>query len=697
MAILRTDFRSGIKRGLDDRWDPPAGSASVIENWQWDMRGGWETVGGYYPVLQKAPQGNVSRYTGSDVIQTCYWFCRHNGAQQFLLYEDGENLRVFVGSGGTYWDTIQTGRHNPSTPWQKTQYAAWGNWCYIINGIDGPVRYNGKHLTRCGFSSSPGAPKAYGPENGFLDGGTVTSGLGLGTTGEPVGGSDVTSKYRYAITYVNDLGTESPLSPLSDEVSWTLAAGAAIGARRMVALEIPNGPYGTVAIRIYRTRNYEGEPSGSARTLYFCRELNYNIRDIWIDAIPDAALGGEIDSTMYGAWPNGAKYIAFFKGTCFLAGMPEYPDRVVWSRAGQPENFPIGNFLPFGDMDSGEVTGLRATKNALVVFKRRGIYLIKGDPVNGFFGSTLSEDVGCCAPNSFADLPGRGLFFVSEQGVYLLVGAHEVGEEVTRAVPLFGNGENEGGPLERWKDVNIHNLQGVAGAFYHRAREYWLPVPLMGQRLNNITFIYHYDIGVWSTRTDLPINCLTETRDHRGYLIFGSHDTASHPGVHVWSQGWDGFDEVPVSSTYVTSNITFANAYESMSVQSLFLDCVGYGGDITLDYYINQGVDTERVRSGNSADPRTQQDPSDVYALWNSGTWGDGTLWKSWRKTTIRWDVQYNQEECRSIQFKIVVPASLSKTTPTPRTQLLGYDVQVVRGAARDVYPLNTIINPQVP
>ncbi len=670
--------------GLDQNWVGRAGSASVLDNWRWESRGGWETVGGFEPLLE--PETPPSpRYTGSSVIYSIHWFSRHNGAQQFLLYEDGDNLRVFNGSGTQGWDTLQTGRYTSNSPWQRTQYAAWGGWCFIINGKDEPVRYDGRKLVRCGFDRAPSGAKAYGRDDGYVEN-TSVIGLGLGPTTTGTAGEDADARYRYFVTFVNELGVESPPSSSSPEVSWTAAGGTA-GTRVMAALALPPGADTVAARRIYRTKNYDGEPETTGSTFYFLREIRNNRSDLFIDAVPDERLGQQYSRSEFGPWPRSAKYISFFKGGCFLAGMSEYTDRVVYSRAGQPENFPADNFIPVGDVDSGEITGMYPTTNALVVFKRRGVYLIKGDYTNGFFAATLTEDTGCHAPNSIREIPGLGLAFASDAGVHVLVGALEEGTQATRIENISDNMIPD-----YWADVAANNLMSAHAGMEHQDHEYWLAVPTVGQPEPTTILVYHYDTGQWSRRTGIPSNCMAETRDHRGYLFFGSHDKTSHPGIHAWCRGWPDYDGDSVTSTYETSWIDFGKLYESVTVNAVILYVIGYADSISVDYYTERGVKALRAYHNDGAASKDADVPDDLTSpntmtKWGDGTWGDGETAGKWRPVLIRFDVDTYYGSVSEFKFKVEAAG---------RCQIVNWAVDVTANGPRDVRPLNTDISPSV-
>ena len=89
---------------------------------------------------------------------------------------------------------------------------------------------------------------------------------------------------------------------------------------------------------------------------------------MYVDDKPDTELRQLFNTQNVGAFPRGAKFIRMMKGTCFLAGCSEYPDRVFYSAPLYVEQFPFRNFLQLGDRDSGEITGMFATDNTTSSF-----------------------------------------------------------------------------------------------------------------------------------------------------------------------------------------------------------------------------------------------------------------------------------------------------------------------------------------
>ena len=91
--------------------------------------------------------------------------------------------------------------------------------------------------------------------------------------------------------------------------------------------------------------------------------------------------------------------------------------------------------------------------------------------------------------------------------------------------------------------------------------------------------IYHYEVGSWSVRPNFPIDCMVTSKDHRGYLFFGSNDAenSNQAGLLVYSRGYDakGLESVlpkyeTVSNDYQSVFSTFRPAYGQRTVCFFF-------------------------------------------------------------------------------------------------------------------------------
>ena len=786
-------------RGIEQRWSPSPGTAARIRDMTWDFRDGWKDAGGSIEIATILQESSIGReqaptsgartnpFEGQGEIYSLHWFAQHNGARQWLLFEDEDGtLNYFNGSkvdrisSDNPWtslldlsNSVVTGRKIIKTPHQRTQSQTWGGNIYLANGYDQLVVFNGTRVEDSGFSVRPAPPSA-GAISGmgsdglhatvFYSNGKVTAtaaafqpkmyhdleGCGVGSQNsdpstvetttlgwgdEDLRGIDLGKRknaYRYRVTFVNERGQESEPSiasgmctfengndlyeydeAMNDNYSFSNEDG-----RTFIRVGIPTGPAGTVARRVYRTQTlYNGSNAlaslGRGEKFYFLDEIQDNFTTVFEDGKPDAFLGSLLYEEDFGPVPSGVKYLASFKNTMFVAG--HSGSEVAYSAPSFPEVFPRDNVFFIGDANEGPITGMYATRNALVVFKQKGIYLIKGDQNTGFVSVTLTLDTGCSSPNSIKEVPGLGLAFLSHDGIYLMKGALENTGTITGVV-------NISTPIpDLMNKLNPSALLNAFGEIYHKDREYWLAVPTLGSDKNDLVLVYHYEIGAWSYRENYPIGCMVQTKDHRGYLFYGSNASGddsetnlgtSAQGIYVYSRGakikghWYGQRAGHYSNQsirmveplYETSAIDFGSVYKTVQPAHVIVYAVAYGNnDLELNYRVNRS--TAQVRQ--TVQTADQQDPNDrqyIYGPMNDverkytyppsipAVWGptnpSAGIWANARPVPIRFDVSATTDgPAREMQFTFS-PASR-------QIQIVGYDIEVKLGEQRNIKPLN--------
>jgi hypothetical protein len=565
-----------------------------------------------------------------------------------------------------------------TTPTSGAQSQAWGNRLMLCNGVDEPLVFNGRYADRAGFGSRPGQPVAT-PLDTSLSWRTSLSSLGLGRLAVDI--DDLECAYRYIVTFVNERGNESPPSAPSEAAIVTNSKTA----RSFIFLEIPVGDSSTVARRIYRTRNMynsDGESLdlGFGADFYFLMEIQDNFCTSVEDGFPDTNLGSLFDSIDFGFFPTTCQYMASFKDTLFIATVAD--GNIKFSAPLFPEVFPEDNILEIGDDSLGECTGMRPTKNALVVFKQRGIYLVRGDPSNGFTADTLTRDVGCIAPNSIRELPGIGLIFLAHDGVYVLRGALEntgTPTDVTcisQPIPDF---------IEK---LNRAASIGAFGEIYHLDREYWLAVPTLGSIENDLILVFHYEVGAWSTRINTPARAMVESRDHRGYLFIASRDDTNKPGIMVYSHGWaDKLDGDDIEAVYETATMDFGSVYGTAHPAYALVQCVGHGdNELTLEYIVNHDLDGVRTREDVPALSVAQQDPNNTFPVYGTAVWGTDR-WSALRPVVLRYDLSgTSQGPVRELAL-VFAPDGR-------RVSLIAYDLEAKVGEQRLMKPLSDALNP---
>lgn len=549
----RTTFKL---QGMNDGPNPEPGWAERIVNLTCDADGVWRNCTDWWWIFTNCDTP-PTHYSTTVAFQSMYWWGQRGTARQWLVFERAVsatqvNLEVFDGVGRGLL-TLATDRVRVATPDPGSTYIPIGGWLYIINGYDKPVRWNGRgpdygmELEQVGFTANPPPPNV-------KVGAVTTDGLGdmAALTGEAAAnphyanttgyltGLDPDWRYGYAITYLNAAGAESPPSEVSFAADPGITASGSTWAR--TAIVTWNTPPANIkAIRLYRTTNLATAPStaeGVRYSLYHVRDIPAAATASYIDALPDAMLGHQLDLPNVGLFPRGAKHAAYFKGTLFLAGAPSYPDRVFYSAPGMVEQFPPANTFDLV-MPSAEIMGLHATQNALVVFTRRGVHLIRGSPTDGFFLHTISSEVGCIAPGAVADVPGErpGVLFFDVEGPYLL----QPGEDGPSALTFIGHGIRAFWSCE----VNTLAMAGARCARHRRDQELLFIVPTNGVPASQqMGLVYHYIHGYWSLRNfhstalfhsvlGARIDALCEIDDARGLVAVGSDDVYISGPRHV--------------------------------------------------------------------------------------------------------------------------------------------------------------------
>ena len=188
--------------GVDEHHTQPPASFSYLQDARWDDRGGWEMCGGTQKIL-KDSQG-VSPFAGEGEVTSLFWYCQHNGVPQRLLWEMGSKLVYFDGPGKS-WIELASDRYTTDMPWQRTQYVQMGNDVWIVNGVNEPLRFDGRSTYSAGFRGRAPTVTAECVSEGFLVGSSGLPALGLGSAATET--TDGGGEYGYLLTEVNAKGT----------------------------------------------------------------------------------------------------------------------------------------------------------------------------------------------------------------------------------------------------------------------------------------------------------------------------------------------------------------------------------------------------------------------------------------------------------------------------------------------------------
>ena len=708
MSIKTAKFVVTPLRGMDQRWDVRPNQASKIENMTWTDQDSWRSSQGYARLVadtdiydsETTTVSPTNPYDTGASPNSLYWFSQHGISLQWLVYEDYDGrLQYFNGSKANTtsgqlsvteprssmmfidaeaFDGTAKTRACQGEDVAKTSFAVFGSNLYIVNTVDLPLVFDGRKCSRAGFNTQPSAP--------FASTNTKTEIQKTSFVG--VGYEDSDNAYQYIVTFLNERGQESRMSRASSTISFDTTATGLSGQvaatyKQFVIVDIPTGPLGTVARRIYRSQNMVNFIQGTnvvtlpkdtllGKEFYFLDEVQDNVCKTFIDGLSDLDLGALSLPQDFGDFPSNVAHLAVYKNTLFVAD--DQTSEVRYSRALFPEMFPPDNVFNLSDNQTNLITGLYPTRDSLVVFKQRGIYLIKGNPAQGFFGQTLSTDMGCISPQSIRDVPGVGLVFLSSDGVYVLDGTLTNTGQQTRSIKLSQ------GIGDLFARVNIEFAHKFRSVLYHKDREYWLSVAIDDKTTPDTILKFSYEVGAWSVYTSLEVSGMIEVQDHRGYLILAGASQSvktGAKGLYLYGSTNKKGDLGVVESVYETVNLPFNSVYENFSPARVQARVVGFGNTLTCEMITNRepGV---IATSANGTQLRPLEDQG--YPVYGTVQTPSTLTYKEHRPVVVRMDFSTMQ--------KGPVSELRLRFTCSEEMEILNYQLEGRVGSTRDIINL---------
>jgi hypothetical protein len=563
MSLPNNTWQAPVAGGLTTKLPQNPATAGRAENLTLDKgTGAWSTRVGYEPweiaASSWSPFPTCAPVTALHVAQAA-----SGGARAHVLFEEGGRLNLLYEAAGTdVVRTLASGRSVPSTTEAGSWFTTTSYGTIVTNGVDRPILVKPWPLGSAAESASsiascvrpfgfpgiptpaapfevrpypappfPNPPKASG--NGAVtlwtpyQGAAIPDGgrWGLGFANNSGGASgDKEAVFGWAVSFISDTGSEGPCSTLSS-IKWALPADAE-GFRHAVAVGIPTGPPGTVARKIYRTSNYGADYVAQGdTTLYFVDLVRNNTDTIFFDAVATSNLGQPAPAIVTGPLPApSARFSALFGGCLWLDGGVLDGRTLYYSAAGLIEQFDAANYIELSS-EGGSITAIYSHYTSLLVFREYGIDVIQGDFVNGFTVTTLIAGVTCRSPHSVAAVPGLGVVFLAQDGVYAIVGGLQ-GGSVSEILNLT---DRIDGVISR---ITPDCLSKAVACYSSASREYQLYVPVDGSDRPNLGLVMHLErVGdlsaggsAWTTREGFPVGAVSTLFD--GTVVFGHHTGA---------------------------------------------------------------------------------------------------------------------------------------------------------------------------
>jgi len=687
--------------GVDQRWKANSNFAQRIKNCRVEDTGlGWVNDRGWEPMIMSPDSMSVTLpdATVADLqLPTRFLkiWSRHGGSEVYYLYERGGKLSYIRGNAGTGTAQVDiaTDRNLPKASDPGTQLTPFGRWALVQNGYDRPFKFWGRNKTTpFGWSQRPNAPTLFNTDPTYLvnpvDTGARDCGfpwatdnkfLGLGNSAE-----GEFSHYRYKVSFVSDTGSESPLS---DDVGqqWVISVAGEVSKWASILSDIPLGPTGTVARRLYRTKNLENNPG---EVYFLCTQLDDNSVTDWVDSLPDDLLLEEAPSGNASiVLPQSFKYAASWNGVMWIGGGDDLSTVVRYSDRYLPEQFNRFRFFDVGARTGGHITALVPYNNSLLVFREKSIDVISAISDDTYTIGNLTSDIGTRATNTIKQVPGVGLMFLTHDGVYYIKGGQSGGGQFDGQV-LKASTSLHG----EWKRLSEGSLARATACYSSREKEYWVHYPVDGETENSRGAVYHTQMNTWSLRNlsdpsvaignfdgyGMYFTCLDT--DPEGWICIGTYpnfpftsstdeNLTAFPGygLQVWSAypywghqlSWTANGDGTVSydilqsaralidTAYISTFNDFGDDSIKKRVSYVEVEMISKGyNDLTLVYRTDYGF---RSVTGGLASPMlvenyktTQSEPvwtgsvapTDIK---NLATWGDN--WSGDQVCRVRFDV----------------------------------------------------------
>lgn len=205
--------------------------------------------------------------------------------------------------------------------------------------------------------------------------------------------------YKYKITHYYSDGESNCCADITSQL--------AVAGKSIALSSIPIGGARVTQRKIYRT-------VGDGSTYKLLTTINNNTATTYLDSIADSGLGADMDTD--NEIPPVCHYAVNHKGRLWLAGDPNHPSRLYYSKALHPEAFPALYYWDVGEDDGTIITGLSINLGMLVIFKNYSTWIISGDlPVGTGADMTLinaNPRVGCVSFKTMAHA-GNDLLFLS--------------------------------------------------------------------------------------------------------------------------------------------------------------------------------------------------------------------------------------------------------------------------------------------
>lgn len=180
------------------------------------------------------------------------------------------------------------------------------------------------------------------------------------------------------------------------------------------------------------------------------------------------------------------RYNEVYNNQYCIAGFSGLLSTLYFSDVGEPESIPPQNFVEVRTNDGDRITGLKNYLSQLVIFKERSMHKLTGDSPQNLLLSEISNQYGCLSHRAVC-VYDNTMLFLDRKGICEYNGANVTVVSSAKIQPIFDL-------------MNIDAARDNATALHFRDRnEIWFSIPYNGSSVNNLTIVYDYIVGAWTT------------------------------------------------------------------------------------------------------------------------------------------------------------------------------------------------------
>jgi hypothetical protein len=436
-------------------------------------------------------------------------------------------------------------------------------------------------------------------------------------------GSSSSGTYRYAVTFVNDTGTES--APCTTGTI-TVSAGY-----KFNWTDIPIGGVNIKARKLYRSKAYssssydggdEGLYGDGDDALYYVDTIEGNSTTSYTDNVADSDLTTVYDDILDITPLTRCKYLIRHTKTArfFAAGDSKYPGRLLWSEVDKPGAWKEDSYYePL--TGGGSVIGLDDFADGVLVMYASEFYAWQGsDPGSTTDAESISGDVtwsrlpvdhGAVCNAAACRTPGT-YSFLSLGGIWT-VNSYIYSDVNVSIVETSGITKNIAQNKVTTELAQITNYDATRMIWDVPRQRLLLAYSTDAGAVADKILVYHWGIGAGFTRyTGLTVYdfCLLDT----GELYISSGNT-----IYKMNTGTDDAGTA-IEATVKTAFFDFDLPVVRKKLCKVFLNATsGVTADTTIDLQVTNGAKTVELHPITSAG---------IGASWTDDyTWDDTTTW----------------------------------------------------------------------